>query len=207
MGGGNWLWVASPLPFFLRSACEENTLFFCSCPFSGERLWDKRVNRGLWFQRSIICPIHSYGYGAFEIRPVYADRYCEYTTDGKEYAKTRMLKYLIHIFIPITCWNGKYLGQFHLFCVSFLNVTTRKFQIPQVVHITVLLDSTNPEATSLGPMGGNQVGRQPFWESTHALQIYPCAWQGCLKIWAGSKYEEGWPWKIKPWSTLQSSQQ
>lgn len=38
--------------------------------------------------------------------PVYADRYCEYTTDGKAYAKTRMLKYLIHIVIPITCRNG-----------------------------------------------------------------------------------------------------
>ena len=46
------------------------------------------------------------------------------------------------------------------FVSPFLNVTTRTSQIPQVVHITVLLGSTNPEATARGPMGGNQGGRQ-----------------------------------------------
>lgn len=50
----------------------------------------------------------------------------------------------------------------HLFCFTFHNTVTRRIQIPCEAHTTVLLDSTNPEAASLGPVNGSQVGEQPF---------------------------------------------
>ena len=47
-----------------------------------------------------------------------------------------------------------------IFVSTFFNVTIRTSQIPPVVHTTILLGSTNREATTQGPTGGNQGGRQ-----------------------------------------------